>query len=64
MPKQKLTFVPLTLQTENENTPVTTPLVLSSKPACTIKTAIAEISIFNGVDKHIIQTVMRELKNL
>ncbi|MGG3678061.1 hypothetical protein ABEU95_15470 [Heyndrickxia faecalis] len=59
MPKQKLTIVSVMLQTENENTPVTTPPVLSLKPACTIKTAIAEISIFNGIDKHIIQTVMR-----
>jgi hypothetical protein len=29
-----------------------------------IKTDKAEISFFNGVDEHIIQTVMRELKNL
>ncbi|AJH77148.1 MULTISPECIES: hypothetical protein [Bacillaceae] len=64
MPKQKLTIVPVTLQTENENTPGITPPVLSSKPACTIKTAIAEISIFNDVDKHTIQTVMKDLKNL
>jgi hypothetical protein len=38
--------------------------VLSLNPACTIKTATAEISFFNGVDKHIIEMVMMELKNL
>ena len=60
---QKLTIVPMTLHTENENTTATNPAVLSQNPACTIKTANAEISFFNGVDEHIIQTVMRELKH-
>ncbi|MFB9759117.1 hypothetical protein [Ectobacillus funiculus] len=60
---QKLTIVPVTLHPENENITVTNPAVLSSNPACTIKTANAEISFFNGVDEHIIQTVMRELKH-
>jgi hypothetical protein len=64
MPQQKLTIVPVTLHTENKNTSSTNPIVLSSNPACTIKTATAEISFFNGVDEHIIHTVMRELKNL
>ena len=63
MPQQKLTIVPVTLHTENENNSATKPTVLSSNPTCTIKTANAEISFFNGVDEHIIQAVMRELKN-
>jgi hypothetical protein len=64
MPNQKLTIVPVTLHTENKKTSVASPAVPSSTPACMIKTDKAEISFFNGVDEHIIQTVMRELKNL
>ncbi|WP_018665437.1 hypothetical protein [Heyndrickxia acidiproducens] len=64
MPNQKLTIVPVTLQPENENSSLITSQRLASDPACTIKTATAEISFFNGVDEHIIQTVIRELKNL
>ncbi|WP_299095748.1 hypothetical protein [uncultured Metabacillus sp.] len=63
MPQQKLTIVPVTLHSENENTSAPNPVVISSNPTCTIKTGNAEISFFNGVDEHIIQTVMRELKN-
>jgi hypothetical protein len=63
MPQQKLTIVPVTLQTENENTSAKDPVAISSNPTCTIKTDHVEISFFNGVDEHIIQTVMRELKN-
>ena len=63
MPQQKLTIVPVTLHTENKNTTAASPVVPSSNPTCTIKTGNVEISFFNGVDEHIIQTVMRELKN-
>ena len=63
MPQQKLTIVPVTLHTENENIAAVNPVVPSLNPVCTIKTGNAEISFFNGVDEHIIQTVMRELKN-
>lgn len=63
MPRQKLTIVPVTLHTENENTSAKNPVVIFSNPTCTIKTGNVEISFFNGVDEHIIQTVMRELKN-
>lgn len=63
MPRQKLTIVPVTLHSENENTSTLNPVVISSNPTCTIKTGNTEISFFNGVDEHIIQTVMRELKN-
>lgn len=63
MPRQKLTIVPVTLHTENANTSAKNPVVISSNPTCTIKTSNVEISFFNGVDEHIIQTVMRELKN-
>lgn len=63
MPQQKLTIVPVTLHTENENTSATNSVVPTPNPTCMIKTANAEISFFNGIDEHIIQTVMRELKN-
>ncbi|MFC5773219.1 hypothetical protein [Ectobacillus antri] len=63
MPQQKLTIVPVTLHTENKNTSATNSVVLSSNPTCTIKTGNAEISFYNGVDEHIIQMVMRELKD-
>jgi hypothetical protein len=63
MPQQKLTIVPVTLHSENENTSSKNPVVISSNPTCTIKTGNVEISFFNGVDEHIIQTVMRELKD-
>jgi len=64
MPNQKLTIVPVTLQPENEKTSFITSQALALSPACMIKTATAEISFFNGVNEHIIQMVMRELKNL
>ena len=64
MSQQKLTIVPVTLHAAKENTSAPNPAVLSSTPTCTIKTANAEISFFNGIDEHIIQTVMRELKHL
>lgn len=63
MPQQKLTIVPVTLHTENKNTSTTNPAVRSSNPTCTIRTGNTEISFYNDVDEHIIQTVMRELKN-
>ena len=63
MPKQNLTIVPVTLHTENENTIPQKTVGHSSDPTCTIKTENVEISFFNGVDEHIIQTVMKELKN-
>ncbi|HLR41743.1 MAG TPA: hypothetical protein VK067_00715 [Pseudogracilibacillus sp.] len=63
MLEQKLTIVPVTLHTKNENTTATNAAVHSSYPTCTIKMANGEISLFNGADEHIIQTIMRELKN-
>ncbi|WP_066371440.1 hypothetical protein [Neobacillus fumarioli] len=63
MPQQKLTIVSVKLHTENKNNSTLKPAVVSSNPTCTIKTGNVEISFFNGVDEHIIQTVMRELKD-
>jgi hypothetical protein len=61
MSKQKLTIVPVSLHTENKDF-VTPTSPAPSKSVCTIKTANAEISFFNGIDERIIQTVLRELK--
>lgn len=63
MPQQKLTIVPVTLHSENENTSVKNPVVISSSPTCTISAGNVEIAFFNGVDEHIVKTVMRELRN-
>lgn len=35
----------------------------TATPACVIKTALGEISFFNGVDESIVQTIMKELKS-
>lgn len=63
MPQQKLTIVTVKLHTENENNSSPNTAIPSSNLTCTIKTANVEISFFNGVDEHMIQTVLRELKN-
>lgn len=63
MPHQKLTIVPVTLHSNNEHTAASTPAALSSSPTCTIKMCNAEIFFFNGVDEHIVQTIIRELKD-
>lgn len=64
MPQQKLTVVPVTLHSENKVSYTSSSLTASANNACTLKTANVEISFSNGVDEHIIQTVMRELKHL
>lgn len=63
MPQQKLTIVPVTLHANSEKISASNPAVVSSNPTCMIKAGNTEISFFNGVDEHIIQTVMRELKD-
>ncbi|XJZ27070.1 hypothetical protein ACF5W4_07550 [Bacillota bacterium Lsc_1132] len=64
MPQQKLTIVPVTLHSEYKVSNKSTSSSTSANNVCTIKTANVEISFSNGVDEHIIQTVMRELKYL
>ncbi|MFD2442883.1 hypothetical protein ACFSO7_02590 [Bacillus sp. CGMCC 1.16607] len=63
MPQEKLTIVPVSLHSENKYTfPLTSPISHSSG-CCTIKTANAEVSFYNGIEGQIIQTIMRELKH-
>jgi hypothetical protein len=64
MPEQKLTIVPVSLHSENKVSYSPNSSTASSNDACTIKTANIEITFNNGVDEHIIQTVMKELKHL
>jgi hypothetical protein len=64
MPKQTLTIVPVSLCAENKDFVTPTFPTTPSNSVCMIKTANAKISFFNGVDERIIQTVMRELKQL
>jgi len=63
MPDQKLTIVPVTLLPENKTNPVSPSSITTTSSICTVKTANAEILFYNGVDEHIILTVMRELKH-
>jgi hypothetical protein len=64
MPQQKLTIIPVTLHSEKKVSFPSTSSTTVANNVCTIKTANVEISFSNGVDEHIIQTVMRELKHL
>ena len=64
MPQEKLTIIPVTLLPESKCTARSIPpLPDSSGSCCTIKTANAEVSFYNGVEEHVIQTIMRELKH-
>ncbi|MEC1718416.1 hypothetical protein [Schinkia azotoformans] len=63
MPQEKLMIVPVTLQRENITSPSPAPALTHSSSSCTIKTANAEVTFYNGVEEHLIQTVMRELKH-
>jgi len=63
MPQEKLTIVPVSLHLENKCSPPWTSPISRSSSSCTIKTATAEVSFYNGVEEHIIQTIMRELKH-
>lgn len=64
MPQQILTIVPVTLLPDRKKSLIPTSPNDSPTSICIIKTANAEISFHSGVDEYVIQTVMRELKNL
>lgn len=64
MPQQKLTIVPVTLDPVSKSPFKPATSIDPSSSICTIKMANVEISFFNGVNEHVIQTVMRELKHL
>ncbi|MHA6253474.1 hypothetical protein [Oceanobacillus sp. CAU 1775] len=62
MPHEELIIVPVTLHPKKKVViPIESPGVPA--PVCTVKSGSLELSFFNGVDEHIIQTVIRELKN-
>ena len=61
MPTKKLTIVPITLDPLPEKISAKILQQQPTGPSCIIKIADAEISLFNGIDEHIIQTIMQEL---
>lgn len=61
MPTNKSTIVPVKLDPLPPENSSTHFFQQTAEPICVIKTPTAEISFFNGVDKHIIQAVMKEL---
>ncbi|MBU8567916.1 hypothetical protein KM914_16055 [Virgibacillus pantothenticus] len=63
MTNEELIIVPVTLHPEKEESTLAIPPNSSVDPVCTMKSTNLEISFFNGVDEHIIQTVIKELKN-
>ena len=64
MSMNKLTIVPVKLDALPTESPISHSSHNTAAPSCIIKTAVAEISLFNGVDEHIIKTILKELKNL
>lgn len=63
MSHEELIIVPVTLHPEKKESTLANSSVSSATPVCTMKSGSLELSFFNGVDEHIIQTVIRELKN-
>lgn len=64
MPQRKLTIIPVKLHPDSKSA---LPRVSPQNPPssiCTIKTANAEITFYSGVEEHVIQAVMREVKHL
>ncbi|MFC7372298.1 hypothetical protein ACFQPF_11485 [Fictibacillus iocasae] len=62
MLSQKLAIVPVTLDVKKETSPSPNSTALSPDPVCTVKAAGIEISFFHGASEHIIQTVIKELR--
>ncbi|MFJ7640669.1 hypothetical protein ACQKL0_19825 [Peribacillus sp. NPDC097264] len=63
MSTNKLTIVPVKLDPFPTETTSFHSSEYTAVLGCVIKTAEAEITFFNGVDEHIIQTIMKELKS-
>lgn len=61
MSTNKLTIVPVQLDSLTNESLLPSFSQFSSDPSCIIKTATAEILFFNGIDERIVQTVMKEL---
>ena len=62
MPTNKLTIVPVKLDPLSNETSSFHSSQYTDAPSCVIKTDVAEIAFFNGVDERIIHTIMKELK--
>lgn len=64
MSTDKLTIVPVSLDPLPTEVSTSVPSPVAAVPSCVIKTTFGEISLFNGVDEHIIHTIFKELKEL
>ncbi len=64
MLEKKLTIIPVTLNPITDESSSISSLHSFPSPSCVIKTAGAEIAIFNGVDERIIHTIMKGLNKL
>lgn len=65
MPNEELIIVPVRLHPEKKESTLELPLESPAAPVpvCMMKSGNLELSFFKGVDEHIIQTVIRELRN-
>ena len=63
MSTNKLTIVPVKLDPLQTETSSFRSSPDTAAPSCVIKTAVVEVSFFNGVDESIVQTIMKELKS-
>lgn len=64
MSTNKLTIIPVKLNhLPNETSSFHSSRIITAAPACIIKMGVAEVTFYNSVNEHIIQTVMKELKN-
>lgn len=63
MPTNRLTIVPVKLDLLPTDTSSIHSSEYTAEPSCVIKIAAAEIAFFNGVDEHIIKTILKELGN-
>ena len=61
MPTNKLTIVPVKLDPLPIEIASSHSSESTAMPSCVIKTTVAEIAFFNGVDERIIQTILKEL---
>lgn len=64
MSQPKLMIVPVTLHPDSRSSLPITSSKSPSSSICVIKTAYVEVSFCNGIEEHVIQTIMRELKHL
>lgn len=60
---EKLTIVPVTLDSVSSSSVQTSASQEQPQPSCIIRKSDLEVSFFPGVDEHIVQIIMKELKH-